>query len=150
MEQAYRPYVAALGYEPAPLRADYGDLLRTGVTRILETPEGEMMGLVVFFEEPGCLLVDNVALFPKWQRRGVLVEVFVQGVAEARRRGFRYVRCFTNEKLKRNILFYQKLGFEISHREDLGDRVAIHLRLDTESLSERGIGGWLLARRVGA
>ncbi len=144
VEAAYRPYVAELGVEPAPLHADYQAHVQAGNVRIVEKADGEFVGIMVTYLEPDCLVVDNVAILPRHQRRGALVPICVEVVGLATAAGAHNVRAFTNQKLARNIGLYQKLGLAIDRVERMADRTAVHMRCDLRALDKSPA----LARRI--
>jgi hypothetical protein len=136
VELSYRPYVEKLTVEPAPLHADYEDLILNDSVYILEGRDKEMLGLVVLISEPNCLLVDNISIFPKWQRRGTLPTVCSFIIARALSLNMRSIRAITNSKLDRNIEMYTKIGLTIDRYEEMVDRTAVHMSIDMENIGE--------------
>ena len=65
---AYQPYVARIGRPPAPMTADYHQAVRSGQTWVAER-DGQVTGFVVLIAQPGYLLVQNLAYYP---RRGYI------------------------------------------------------------------------------
>ena len=61
---AYQPYVARIGRPPAPMTADYDQAVRSGQTWIAER-DGQISGFVVLIAQPGYLLVENLAYYPR-------------------------------------------------------------------------------------
>jgi GNAT superfamily N-acetyltransferase len=69
VQAAYEPWVAVIGVRPLPLVADYGELIAQGHVHVLEN--GEIDALIVLEVTDGVLLVENVAVRPDRQGRGL-------------------------------------------------------------------------------
>src|SRR5258708_13049721 len=67
---AYARYVPRIGQAPAPMTADYAHAVRSGQVWVAEE-QGEIAGLVVLIAQPGHLLLENVAVRPDAQGRGI-------------------------------------------------------------------------------
>jgi ribosomal protein S18 acetylase RimI-like enzyme len=72
--------------------------------------------------EPEVLLVENVAVRPSLHGRGLGRRLLAFAEDEARRLGLPAVRLYTNEKMGRNIALYEKLGYEVTGRQPVGER----------------------------
>lgn len=119
---AYRVYVPRIGREPAPMNDDYGPLISAGQVFVAEEGGG-VVGILVLKDEPGALLLDNVAVRPEAQGRGFGRELIFFAQKEARRRGHPAIRLYTNQAMTENVAFYERLGFAETHRcEDKGFR----------------------------
>jgi N-acetylglutamate synthase-like GNAT family acetyltransferase len=134
VEQAYRPYVAHLGVEPAPLHTDYADHIQKGNVLVVQSPEREFVGILLSYLDGQSLVVDNVAILPSYQRKGALVEICAEAVRLAREAGAETIRTFTNQKLTRNIAMYEKLGLSVSRIVEMPDRVAVHMEFSLRHL----------------
>ena len=145
VEQAYRPYVALLGVEPAPLHTDYAEHIQKGNLLVAQSMKGEFVGILLSYLDGASLVVDNVAIMPRYQRQGALVDVCVRAVQLAKEAGVENIRTFTNQKLTRNIAMYEKLGFSVERLENKGDRVAVHMSFPLGCLQS---GSLSLAKRI--
>ncbi len=67
---AYGPYVARIGREPAPMSADYCALIARGVAYILPGAAGPR-GLLVAYPDGDVLFIENVAVSPREQGHGL-------------------------------------------------------------------------------
>jgi ribosomal protein S18 acetylase RimI-like enzyme len=112
---AYQHYVARIGRRPAPMEADYGELARTGRMWMAEDG-GEVVGLVVLEDADDHLLLDNVAVSPTAQGRGVGGRLLAFAEEEAMRRGFDRVCLYTNAAMTENLEYYVRKGFTETHR----------------------------------
>lgn len=128
---AYTVYLPRMTQPPGPMRADYAALVREGTVTVVER-EGAVVGLVVLIEGEDHLLLDNVAVAPEWQGRGLGRRLIAYAEREALRRGFRELRLYTHVSMTENVVLYTRLGFEETHRgKQAGfQRVFMRKRLD--------------------
>jgi ribosomal protein S18 acetylase RimI-like enzyme len=115
--QAYRGYVPRIGREPAPMTADYAQAVRSGLTWVAEA-DGEIVGLLVLVVHPDHLLLENVAVLPSVQRRGVGARLLALAEDEARARGLDEIRLYTNEAMTENLAYYPRHGYAETHRAE--------------------------------
>lgn len=112
---AYRHYTPRIGQPPAPMRADYADLVAHGTTWVAES-EHQVLGFIVLLDSEDHLLLDNVAVDPRAQGRGIGSVLLRLAEDEARQRGHREIRLYTNEAMTENIAYYQRRGYAETHR----------------------------------
>ena len=110
VRDAYGGYVERLGRAPAPMSADYGRLVEEGDVWALEV-DGEVAGLMILRSKPDHLLISNVAVASAHQGRRLGSRLLAHAEAEARRRGFKEMRLFTNELMHENLTIYARLGW---------------------------------------
>ncbi|EFH83821.1 GNAT family N-acetyltransferase [Ktedonobacter racemifer] len=108
---AYSKYLVRMGREPAPLHADYEALIAQGVVYVLANEE-EVRGVLVMMSWERSLLVENVAVDPRFQGQGLgqVLMAFVE--QQGRKEQLDEIRLYTNEVMTENLRFYHKLGFE--------------------------------------
>ena len=110
---AYAIYLSRMDREPAPMQDDYPAQIAKGRVHVLEVGE-RLAGVLVLIDETDELLLDNVALDPDFQGRG-LGRVLVQFAEDqARARGCGAIRLYTHETMVENVALYQKLGYQIT------------------------------------
>ena len=104
--------------------ADFDCHVAHGEAHVLET-DGTVAGYIVTFAKQGAQFVENVALAPSFQGRGLGRQLLAFADDEARRQGFKRVFLYTNAKMTENLEFYPRLGYVETHRvhEDGFDRV---------------------------
>jgi GNAT superfamily N-acetyltransferase len=127
---AYAKYVPRIGREPAPMTDDYAAEIAAGRCWVMEGGKG-LAGALVMRPKDGDWFVDTVGVAPGMQGKGIGKALMAFAEAEARRKGFRAVRLYTNARMTENMPFYQSLGYEITERrmEDGFDRVFFLKRL---------------------
>jgi ribosomal protein S18 acetylase RimI-like enzyme len=112
VDAAYSPYVGRIGKRPAPVLTDYVRAIAEYQVWIVEGKNSDCKGVLVLIPKPTYLLLDNVAVHPKHQGRGIGCRLIALAEAEAIRQGFRELRLYTNEKMVENIAMYKHLGWE--------------------------------------
>ena len=112
---SYLKYVGRIGREPAPMLEDYAALIRAGEVWVL-AEGGEALGVLVMRPAEDHLFVDNVAVAPGQQGRGLGRELVAFAEEKAAEHGLPEVRLYTNEKMHENLDIYARLGFEETDR----------------------------------
>ena len=116
VRMAYSKYVERIGKEPAPMLEDYDALIRAGEVWVWDEG-GEVLGVLVMRPADDHLFVDNVAVAPGHQGRGLGRELLAFAEERAEREGLPEVRLYTNEKMHENLAVYARLGFEETERK---------------------------------
>jgi ribosomal protein S18 acetylase RimI-like enzyme len=115
--EAYLHYVPRIGRMPAPMTADYSAAVRSGQAWVAEA-DGEVAGLLVLVVGQGYLLLENVAVLPSAQRRGIGARLLRLAEDEARARGLGEIRLYTNEAMTENLAYYPSRGYVETHRAE--------------------------------
>jgi ribosomal protein S18 acetylase RimI-like enzyme len=119
---AYSHWVPRIGRKPWPMLQDYASVVETEHVVVAEIKD-EIAGILVLCETPDGLLIDNVAVFPKYKGQGVGRALLVHAEAEAAARGHASLYLYTNEKMSENIALYIKVGYvEYERRQEKGFR----------------------------
>jgi ribosomal protein S18 acetylase RimI-like enzyme len=128
---AYARWVPLIGREPAPMNDDYAARIAAGEAFLLRSEAGELLGAIMLEEARDALLVDNVALAPAAQGRGLGRALMAFAEAEAHRRGRGTLRLYTNATMQANLRLYERLGYRETHRaqQDGFARVFLEKRL---------------------
>lgn len=126
---AYQPYVARIGRAPGPMLDDYKARIEAGALRVHER-DGQIAALVVMLMEPDAVLLDNIAVDPRWQGQGIGRAILTRVEAEARDGGHRAVRLYTNAVMIENIALYRRLGYRETGRRTEEGLHRVHMRKD--------------------
>ena len=110
VRKAYGPYIDRIGKPPAPMTADYGRLVDEGDVWVLEM-DLDVVGLIILKSAADHLHLSNVAVSPAHQGRGLGSKLLAHAETQARQRGFREMRLYTNELMHENLVIYGKLGW---------------------------------------
>lgn len=114
-ELSYRHYVPRIGLRPAPMDADHLAEVLDQVVWVAQE-HGEVIGLVVLRIEPDHVLIENLAVAPTSQARGIGTLLLTAAEREARSAGVREVRLYTHEAMTENIDYYTRRGYVETHR----------------------------------
>ena len=131
VEAAYSVYVERIGKPPGPMLDDYAELIEAGAVSVIEDGDGAIAALIVLLAKPDHLLLDNIAVRPDRQGRGLGRRLVAFAEAEARRLGHAELRLYTHATMTENIALYTRLGFrETGRGREAGyDRVFMAKRL---------------------
>ena len=111
VDGAYRHYIARIGKPPGPMLDDYAAVLRMHRCYVLEE-DATIVALAVLVVEARRALLDNVAVLPAWQGRGLGRRLIAHVEDEARRLGFAALELYTHELMTENLALYRRLGYE--------------------------------------
>jgi GNAT superfamily N-acetyltransferase len=121
VEAAFARHVAAVGRRPAPMDDDHAARIAAGEQYVRDAEDGTgLASSIVLVDNGDHLVVNNVAVRPDLQGRGLARDLLAFADAEARRRGFPEIRLHTNAAMADNILMYPKLGYTEAGRETRG------------------------------
>lgn len=112
---AYGEYIARMGKPPGPMLDDYQSHVCAHAVWVVEQG-GTIAGLIVLIPKDDHLLLDNIAVDPAQQGRGVGKVLMGFAEREARRRGYRELKLYTHEKMTKNLAMYPALGWEETGR----------------------------------
>ena len=115
VEAAYKHYVARIGRKPGPMLDDYGAQIAAGRVHVMEC-DGAPKGVLVLIPEPDAMLLDNVAVDPSAQGKGLGRMMMIFAEDAARKAGYKSVRLYTNVMMTENITLYTRVGYVETHR----------------------------------
>jgi ribosomal protein S18 acetylase RimI-like enzyme len=115
--EAYARWVPLIGREPMPMVADYDeavkhhrfDLLYVGVA---------LAALIETVDEGDQLLIENVAVRPGFQGRGLGSTLMGHAETIACSLGRTRLRLYTNMAMAENIALYLKLGYRVDREAE--------------------------------
>ena len=110
VRDAYALYVPRIGREPAPMTADYAELIARGEVWVAEE-NGRVIGVLVLRPLTGSLLLETVAVLPERQGRGLGRALIAFAERHARSLGLPEVTLYTNERMTENLGLYPRLGY---------------------------------------
>lgn len=115
VRDAYGPYIETIGVRPGPLFDDYADYIARGFVHVLEDNEA-LLALIVLIPETQTLLLDNIAVSPRAQKRGFGRRMMAFAEQQARDANLPAIRLYTHEKMVENQALYSALGYVETHR----------------------------------
>lgn len=124
---AYEHYVERMGRPPGPMTDDYAEVVRRARVVVAER-DGEVAGVIVLAAGDDGFLVENVAVHPAHQGRGVGRALLEHAEAAARRDGFDSIYLYTHETMTENQELYARIGYVEYDRRALGEDELVYLR----------------------
>ncbi|KQL46773.1 hypothetical protein AN963_17870 [Brevibacillus choshinensis] len=122
VDAAYRMYIQRIGKKPAPMLADYNELISKNLV-FVATDKEEVKGLIVLMKQGNYLLIENVAVHPIFQGQGVGRRLIEFAIAFAKEARLQEVCLYTNELMTENLMYYPRFGFiEVDRRLEDGYR----------------------------
>jgi ribosomal protein S18 acetylase RimI-like enzyme len=112
---------------PKPVLADYAAVVRDGQTWLLEDL-GQCLGVLVLVPQADHLLLENVAVDPSHQGRGLGRALLDWAETEARRLRLPAVQLYTNALMTENIAIYTARGYVETERRHIDGRDAVFMR----------------------
>lgn len=113
---AYAKWVPVIGREPKPMQADYDEAVRRHRIDLLYV-DGVLAALIETIPERDHLLVENVAVAPAFQGRGLGRKLMAHADGLAVRLGHAEVRLYTNKAFAENVELYRRLGYRVDREE---------------------------------
>ena len=111
VHDAYVKYVDRIGKQPGPMLDDYAARVAAGEVSVCVAGE-DIAGILVLETLADHLLLDNIAVAPGWQGRGVGRLLLEFADAAARRAGHAELRLYTHALMHENIALYARLGWQ--------------------------------------
>ncbi len=108
------------------MAADYDVAVCDHRVDLLEI-DGVLAGLIETIDEPGQLLIENVAVSPEFQGRGFGRQLMDHAEALAVTNGYAQTRLYTNKAFAENVRLYLSLGYEVTSEEPHGDGFAVYM-----------------------
>jgi ribosomal protein S18 acetylase RimI-like enzyme len=129
---AYSGYLERLpeGVRPGPMDTDYAEAVARAEAWVAEF-EGQIAGFLVLEAADDHLLLENVAVRPGFQGRGVGRRLLELAEERAETLGLPVIRLYTHAVMVENQRLYERYGYvETERRRDHGfDRVFFEKRL---------------------
>jgi GNAT superfamily N-acetyltransferase len=111
VDAAYSIYLERIGKPPGPMLDDYSRLIEAGRVSVLEESAGALAAIIVLVPKADHLLLDNIAVRPDRQGRGLGRRLVAFAEREARRLGHAELRLYTHVTMTENIALYAHFGF---------------------------------------
>lgn len=114
---AYQRYEPRLGRPAPPVTADYDAAVRRGETWLASDGD-QPVGILVLVPKPDHLLLQNIAVSPSRQTRGIGTQLLDFTDAKACELGLPEVRLFTHLVMTENQAYYPRHGYLETHRAE--------------------------------
>jgi ribosomal protein S18 acetylase RimI-like enzyme len=129
---AYAKWVPLIGREPLPMTVDYAEAVRKHRFDLLYV-DGTLAALIETVAESDHLLIENVAVSPPFQRRGLGRKLLAHAETLAASLGFSEIRLYTNKRFDENLQLYSRLGYRVDKEEEFMGGLVVHMSKRIES-----------------
>lgn len=131
VEAAYAHYPARIGGRPRPMDADYGREIE--LNEVWVAPgEGPIQAVLVLHLAADHLWVENVAVTPPAQGRGLVRTLLAHADTRASDLGLPELRLLTHELMTENRAIYEHLGWERMAAAPGGHTALVYFRKAVE------------------
>jgi ribosomal protein S18 acetylase RimI-like enzyme len=127
-DRAYAHYIPIMNAVPAPMLADYAEMVRNHEVWTFR-PDGALRGGLVLINVDDHLLIESIAVDPDSQGKGYGRLLLDWSRHRAVLLGHSEIRLYTNVLMDSNRAWYKRAGFCETHEEQRGDKRIVHMRL---------------------
>lgn len=133
---AYSRWVPVIGREPLLMRADYDKAVRERRFD-LAVEDGQIVGLIETMRHDDHIWIENVAVAPEAQGRGIGRLLLDSAERQAMEAGCPELRLLTNGAFEANVLLYRKHGYVIDREEAFMNGITVYMskRLDRRKVA---------------
>jgi GNAT superfamily N-acetyltransferase len=124
--EAYAKWVPVIGREPRPMTADYVEAVQKHQIDLLYL-DGELVALIEMILEAEHLLIENVAVSPSFQGRGLGRKLMAHAEEVAASLGYGEIKLYTNKLFAENVLLYLRLGYRVDREETWTGGIIVHM-----------------------
>ena len=107
--RAYGHYPARIGVRPGPLDAHYSAKVHDDLVWVAD--RSAVAGYVILVPHPDHLLIENIAVDPRFQGLGIGRDLMAFAESRAQHLGLTQLRLFTHVAMVENRQFYSRLGY---------------------------------------
>src|SRR5215813_8663315 len=105
--EAYSKWVSVIGREPLPMTADYEEAVKNHRIDLLYL-DGKLVALIEMLPKADHLFIENVAVAPAFQGRGLGRKLLTHAEEVAASLGISVIKLCTNKLFAENLRLYQK------------------------------------------
>ncbi len=121
VDAAYHHYIDRIGKPPGPMLDDYHKLIQQH--SVFTAKLDETIGVLVLVKVSSGILLDNIAIHPDYQGKGLGQKLLKFAESQAIDQGFKSLDLYTHECMTENIAIYKKRGYiEKERKEEYGYR----------------------------
>ena len=123
---AYAHFVHRMGNLPGPLLDDYKGAVSERQTFVaIKRKDG--VGVLVLVRLQDAMLLENVAVHPSAQERGLGGKLMALAEQESRKQGYSDIQLYTHVKMTENIAMYLKMGWTETSRRSVDGFDRVHM-----------------------
>lgn len=123
---AYSKWITLIGREPLPMQVDYSLAISKHRFDLLELG-GAVVGVLETVPSDGYLLIENIAVSPDHQRKGIGRTLLNHAEEVAKTSGFQKLRLYTNELFEGNVSLYESAGYVVTDRSSVNGGIKVDM-----------------------
>jgi ribosomal protein S18 acetylase RimI-like enzyme len=123
---AYAKWIAVIGRKPRPMQTDYQRALLEH-TFDVAVENGQIVGLIETMQRDDHLWIENVAVVPAAQGRGIGRYLLAHAERQAIETGTFEIRLLTNGAFDANLSLYRRLGYVVDREEDFMNGTTVYM-----------------------
>ncbi len=124
--EAYSKWVPIIGREPKPMTADYAEAVRKHRIDLLYLDDA-LAALIEMIPGADHLLIENVAVAPAFQGRGLGRKLMAHAEQVAGSLGHPEIRLYTNKLFAGNVRLYLRLGYAVDREEEFRGGLTVYM-----------------------
>ncbi len=124
--EAYSKWVPVIGREPLPMSADYDKALSSHRFDLLFQGR-KLIGLVETIAKRDHLLIENIAVSPAHQGKGVGRRLLEHAERHAAFLGYSEIKLYTNKAFAENLNYYANRGYRVEREEEFMGGICVHM-----------------------
>ena len=134
VRDAYAKWVPVIGREPRPMLANQDASIRDHRVDVIRI-DGAIAGVIEMIPAEDHLLIENVAVSPAYQRRGIGRRLLAHAEQVAAALGYPVIRLYTNPLFAGNVRLYESAGYRVDREEPFMGGVTVYMskRLGSDS-----------------
>ncbi len=101
VQEAYQHYIERIGKPPGPMLDDYAEVIKSHLVYVAES-DG-VVGVLVLMKSENRFLLDNVAVDPSQQGKGIGMKLIKLAESDACRLGYKKIELYSHESMHENI-----------------------------------------------
>ncbi|KAK1976094.1 acetyltransferase [Colletotrichum cereale] len=132
---AYSKYIDRIGKEPAPMKADYNEVIKSQLVYVLRNDKSrQAVGAIILRHDPAAdaLHINNLVVAPAAQGHGFGRVLMRCAEDVARACHCTNLQLYTNVKMFENLVLYPKMGFVETERKTEDGYERVYFRRDLE------------------
>ena len=127
VDHAYQYSIGRIGQTPGPMLEDYGQVIAEREVFVAEL-DRRIVGVLVLVETKEGFLLENVAVSPECQGKGIGRQLLELAELRAKAVGFASIYLYTHEKMIENQALYARLGYAEYDRRTERDLSRVYMR----------------------
>jgi len=124
--ESYSKWVSVIGREPLPMTADYVEAVKQHRIDLLHL-DGKLTALIEMIPKTDHLLIENVAVSPSFQGRGLGRKLLAHAEQVTVFLGLSEIKLYTNKLFTENVQLYTKFGYGVDREEVWTGGVIVHM-----------------------